>query len=100
MGSVGKQDVLDHAPTIKDFLKLLPSKAIVERYIATNKELSTKGDLALAIVKTFMKSEQAIQKQIVELMGTKVSSKDPEFKGHCFNCNQEGHKQDKCPSES
>ena len=63
---------MDHAPTIKDFLKLLPGKAIVERYIATNKELSAKGDSALAIVKAFMKSERAIQKQIVELMGTKV----------------------------
>ena len=99
--SVGKQDVLDHAPTIKGFVKLLPGKAIIERYIATNKELSEKGDSALAIVKAFMKSERANQKQIMELMGTKVSSKDPvEFKGLCFNCNQEGHKQDKCPNES
>merc|ERR1711942_37658 len=55
--SVGKQGVLDHAPTIKGFVKLLPGKAIVERYIATNKELLAKGDLALAIVKAFMKSE-------------------------------------------
>ena len=99
--SIGKQDVLDHAPTIKGFVKLLPGKAIVERYIATNKELSAKGDSALAIVKAFMKSERANQKQIVELMGTEVSSKDPvEFKGHCFNCNQEGHKQVDCPNES
>ena len=59
--SVGKQGVLDHAPTIKDFLKLLPGKAIVECYIATNKELSAKGDSALAIVKAFMKSEWAFQ---------------------------------------
>ena len=101
MESVGKQGILDHAPTIKAFIKLLRSKGIVERYIATNKELSAKGDSALAIVKAFMKSERAIQKQIVELMGTKVPSKDPvEFKGHCFNCNQEGHKQVDCPNES
>ena len=73
----------------------------MERYIATNKELSAKGDSALAIVKAFMKSEQAIQKQMVELMGTKVPNKDPvEFKGHCFKCNQEGHKQSNCPNES
>merc|ERR1711895_399185 len=85
--SVRKQDVLDHAPTIKGFMKLLPGKAIVECYIATNKELSAKGDLALAIIKAFMKSERANQKQIIELMGTEVSSsKDPVFKGICFNC--------------
>ena len=89
--SVGKQGVLDHAPTIKDFLKLLPGKAIVERYFATNKKLSAKGDSALAIVKAFMKSERNNQKQIMKLMGTRVLSKDPvEFKGLCFNCNQEG----------
>ena len=48
---------MDHAPTIKDFVKLLPGKAIVERYIATSKELLAKGGSALAIVKAFIKSE-------------------------------------------
>ena len=63
--SVGKQGVLDHAPTIKGFVKLLPGKAIVEHYIATSKELSAKGDSALAIVKAFMKSERTNQKQVM-----------------------------------
>merc|ERR1711867_60971 len=48
-----------------------------------------------------MKSKRANQKQIMELMVAKVSSKDPvEFMGLCFNCNQEGHKRDKCPNKS
>ena len=99
--SIGKQDVLDHSPTIKGFVKLLPGKAIVERYIATNKELSAKGDSALAIVKAFMKSKRANQKQIMELMGTKVSSsKDSGEKGLCFKCNQSGHRQANCPGKS
>ena len=36
----------------------------------------------------------------MELMGNKVSSKDLVFKGLCFNCNQEGHKQVECPNKS
>ena len=98
--SVGKQDVLDHDPTIRDFVKLLPSKAIVERYISTKKELSAKGDSALAIVRAFMKSKRANQKQIMELMGTKVTSKDSSKKGLCFKCNQSGHRQANCPGKS
>ena len=93
--SVGKQDVLNRTPTIKGFVTKLPGKAIVERYIATTKELKAKGELDLAIVNTFMKSERQNQKQIMELLGSKGSSKDSEFKGCCYNCNQEGHKQDK-----
>ena len=42
---------------IKGFVTKLPGKAIVERYIATTKELKAKGDSDLAIVSTFMKSE-------------------------------------------
>ena len=98
--SVGKQDVLDHAPTIKGFVTKLPGKAIVERYIATNKELKAKGDSDLAIVKAFMKSERQNQKQLMELLGSKGSSKDPVVKGRCFKCNQSGHRQAECPNES
>ena len=74
----------------------------MERYIATKKELLAKGESKLAIVKAFMKSKRAIQKQITELMGSKESSsKDSgKFKGLCFNCNQEGHKQVECSNEA
>ena len=41
--SVGKQDVLNHAPTIKGFVTKLPSKAIGERYVEMTKELKAKG---------------------------------------------------------
>ena len=56
----------------------------------------------MAIVRAFMRSERAIQKQITELTGAKEpASKDSgKFKGLCFNCNQEGHRQVDCPSKS
>ena len=99
--SVGEQEVLNHTPTIRDFIKLLPGKAIVEHYIAMEKELAVKGDSALAIVRAFMKSERTNQKQIMELMGTKAaSSKESSKKGLCFKCNQSGHRQANCPGKS
>ena len=69
--SVGKQEVLDHAPTIKGFATKLPSKAIGERYVAMTKELKAKGETDLAIVNTFMKAERQNQKQMEELFGFK-----------------------------
>merc|ERR1711867_46293 len=61
--SVGKTEVLDHAPTIKGFVTKLPSKEIGERYVAMTKELKLKGETDLSIVNTFMKVERQIQKQ-------------------------------------
>ena len=99
--SVGQQEVLNHNPTIKDFIKLLPGDAIVERYLATKKELSARGDSPLAIVQAFMKSERTKQMQKMELMGTRVaSSKESTEKGLCFKCNQSGHRQANCPNKS
>ena len=40
--SVGQQEVLNHAPTIRDFVKLLLGNAIMEHYIAMNKELKAR----------------------------------------------------------
>ena len=98
--SVGKQEVLDHAPTIKGFVTKLPSKAIGERYVAMTKELKLKGEMDLNIVNAFMKAERQNQKQMEELFGSKGSSKDSEAKGRCFSCNQMGHMQSECPNKS
>ena len=84
MDSVGKLQILDHAPTIKGFITKLPSKAIGERYVAMTKELKLKGETDLSIVNAFMKAERQNQKQMEELFGSKGSSKDPESKGRCF----------------
>ena len=51
------------------------------------KELKTKKESDLNIVNAFMKAERQHQKQQEELFGSKGSSKDPEPKGQCFNCN-------------
>ena len=74
---MGKQEVLDHAPTIKGFVTKLPSKAIGERYVAMTKELKAKGETDLSIINTFMKAERQNQKQMEELFGSKGSSKGP-----------------------
>ena len=88
--SVGKTEVLDHAPTIKGFVTKLPSKAIGERYVAMTKDLKAKGKTDLSIVNEFMKAERQNQKELDELFGSKGSSKDPESRGLCFGCNQTG----------
>ena len=73
----------------------------MERYIAMKKELSAKGESALAIMQAFMKSERTKQKQKMELMGTRVaSSKESTDKGLCYKCNQSGHRQANCPNKS
>ena len=54
---VGKQQILDHAPTIKGFITKLPSKAMGERYVAMAKELKIKKEKDLNIVNAFMKAE-------------------------------------------
>ena len=95
--SVGEQEVLNHTPTIRDFVKLLPGEAIVQCYVATEKELSAKGESALAIVKAFMKSERSSQRKLMELMGAKESAnKDPCGGGLGSRRKQPGHEQGKC----
>ena len=90
---VKEQQVLNHTPTIRDFVKLLLGEAIVQYYIAMEKELSAKGESALAIVKAFMKSERSNQRKIMELTGAKESSsKESTEKGTCFKCNQPGQR--------
>ena len=99
--SVEEQQVLNHTPTIRDFVKLLPGEAIMQRYVATEKELSAKGESALAIVKAFMKSERSNQRKIMEITGAKESSsKDSAEKVTCFKCNQPGHTQANCLNKS
>ena len=86
---------------ISDFIKLLPGESIVQRYVATEEELSAKGESALSIVKAFMKSERSNQRKIMEITGAKESSsKDSAEKVTCFKCNQPGHRQANCPNKS
>ena len=100
-GERGVEEVLNHTPTIRDFVKLLPGEAIMQCYIATEKELLAKGESALSIVKAFMKSERSNQRKIMELTGAKESSsKESTKKGTCFKCNQPGHRQANCPNKS
>ena len=87
LDNVGKLQILDHAPTIKGFIRKLPSKAIGDRYIVMAKELKTKKESDLNIVNAFMKAERQHQKQMEELFGSKGSSKDSEAKVRCFSCN-------------
>ena len=100
LDSVGKLQILDHAPTIKGFITKLPGKAIGDRYIAMAKELKLKKESDLNIVNAFMKAERQHQKQQEELFGSKGSVKDSQAKGRCFNCNETGHRLAQCPSKT
>ena len=64
---VKEQQALNHTSTISNFIKLLPSESIVQRYVTTEAELSAKGESALSIVKAFMKSERTNQRKILEI---------------------------------
>ena len=45
--SVNEERALDHQPTISAFLNLLPSEAIVQRYVSMDADLSSKGKSTL-----------------------------------------------------
>ena len=54
---VNQLDVLNHWPTLKTFLRKLPSEASKWRYIAMASELRSKEKSELEIIATFMTAE-------------------------------------------
>ena len=97
---VNEERALNHSPTISAFLNLLPSEAIVQRYVSMNADLTAKGKTTLEIVKEFMKTERTNQRKILEITGKKETSKDSSEKRTCFTCKKIGHVQADCPSRS
>ena len=82
------------------FLNLLPSEAIVQRYVSMSVDLTAKGKTTLEVVKEFMKTERVNQRRILEITGKKDTSKDSAEKRTCFTCKKIGHVQADCPSRS
>ena len=95
---VNEERALNHSPTISAFLNLLPSEAIVQRYVSMNADLTAKGKMTPEIVKEFMRAERTNQRRILKIMGKKETSKDSAKKRTCFMCKKIGHVQADCPS--
>ena len=57
LAKVKQLNTLNHVPTLKTFLRKLPSKASVQRYIAMASELKLKKKSELEIIATFMTAE-------------------------------------------
>ena len=57
LSNVDQLQILNHTPTLKGFIRKLPSKTCLDRYIAMEKELKAKKKSGLDVLAAFMKGE-------------------------------------------
>ena len=96
-----KQDhALNHSYIMDEFLGLLPSKDIIQRYVNASEDPKAKGKSILEIVREFMAAERVNQRRILGITKNKEPGKESSEEKACWKCNKTGHMASKCTASS